>query len=433
MAISTASVNTPATLAGNFTEIYAKKIERLIPEEYVLQNSISFGTADRLGNIYHQPVLLQREQGVTYARTGAGAFTLDAAIAGTVQDAQVTASQLMLRGAIDIEALAKAADKSGPKDGAYEDANSLLLENMTMTAKHRLECALWHGQKELGVIASEAGSVVTITPAEWASGIWSGQEGAKVEVFIADGSAKVGTTWTISGVDIANREITLDRDTGSPVDITSSTATNRIFFKTERTAGTTASVENNMVGVHAIQENETTLFNISAADYSLWKACAANGVSGSPLTAGGQLSFETFQDALAIGMGKGLKGDCTMYVNPATWAKLMTDQSALVRHSEKSSSKYEMGAEAICFYSQVGKTTIQSSIMVKEGYAHILKPKLWKRIGATDVTFKVPGRGDEMYKMMESQAGIELRVYYHQAIFSKAPGRSILIDGIDNS
>lgn len=413
-----ASSNTPATLTGVFKERYAARLERLIPEEYVLQNQIGFNRAKKLGNVYHQPVVLQREQGVTYAQTGAGPYVLDAAIAGQTQDAQVVGSQVTIRGAIDYESLARA---DGEGEAAYEDSNALLLENMMMTVKHRLEVAMWYGRDELGLVASVAANVITITTAEWAAGIWSGQEGAKLEAFDTTGLIQRVGVMSILAIDINNRTITVDASSAGLV------ATDRLFFKTERTADGATAVEKNFAGVHFILNNTGLLFNINATTYSLWKA---NVVSAGSTN----LSFESVQDSIAVAMGKGLKGDTTLFVSPITWSKLMTDQAALRRHGDPNkSSAYEIGAEEITFFSQAGRTKIVSSIMVKEGYAYLLKPQLWTRIGATDITFRVPGRGGDMYKQMENQAGIEVRAYYHQALFTRAPGRAVLITSIVNS
>ena len=410
-----ATANTVSTLTGLFKERYAPRLERLRPEEFKFQNAVNFEKRRRLGNIFHQPVVLKGEHGATYAASGDGAFQLDNPVAGQIEDAQVQGSQFVLRGAIDFESLAKG---SNGEEASFEDSNSLLLENMMMTAKQRLEISLLYGQDELGTVASAGASDFVITTAEWAPGIWSGMEGARLEIFDSAGTIQRPGIATITAVDIVTRTITVDTlPTGT-------TGTDRVFFKTEHTT----SAEKNMAGIHKILTNTGVLFNISATTYSLWKAnSVANG--------GGNLTFETAQDAVAISMGKGFKGDATLFINVSTWAKLMTDQAALRQYIDPNrSGNYEVGAEKMTFYSQAGKLTIEASIMVKEGYAYLLQPeKNWTRIGATDITFKVPGRGGDLYRQMDGAAGIEIQCYYHQAIFSKMPGRACLITGIVNS
>jgi len=59
-----ATANTVSTLNGMFKEKYAGKIQNIIPDGVKLYNMIPFGGEDkRLGNQYHQPVVLQLEHG----------------------------------------------------------------------------------------------------------------------------------------------------------------------------------------------------------------------------------------------------------------------------------------------------------------------------------------------------------------------------------
>ena len=51
-----AEANTFTTLNGNFKEIYADKIETLVPEGLKLINKVPFMKGEKvLGNLYHQP------------------------------------------------------------------------------------------------------------------------------------------------------------------------------------------------------------------------------------------------------------------------------------------------------------------------------------------------------------------------------------------
>jgi hypothetical protein len=50
--------NSVATLNGNFKEVYADKMERLIPDGKKILQKIKFVSRDRMpGNAYHQPKL----------------------------------------------------------------------------------------------------------------------------------------------------------------------------------------------------------------------------------------------------------------------------------------------------------------------------------------------------------------------------------------
>lgn len=71
------------TLNGLFKERYADKLKDLIPEGLKLYKMVEFLPKEKsLGNLYHQPVILGQEHGVTFASSDDDAFNLQAPIAG---------------------------------------------------------------------------------------------------------------------------------------------------------------------------------------------------------------------------------------------------------------------------------------------------------------------------------------------------------------
>jgi len=61
--------NTVDTLNGLFKEVYADNIENLVPDGVKLYNMIPFNKESKaLGNLYHQPVVLGLEHGITYGK-----------------------------------------------------------------------------------------------------------------------------------------------------------------------------------------------------------------------------------------------------------------------------------------------------------------------------------------------------------------------------
>src|SRR5581483_4286645 len=122
--------------------------------------------------------------------------------------------------------------------------------------------------------ASSTSTVVTLTAASWATGIWAGMENCPLNFFKQSDSSLVSSgtdaVFTISSIDVDNRKLTL---TGSAAGIAAlDTAILAgacdIFFDTARTDATTF---NEMVGINKIITNTGTLFNISASTYNLWK------------------------------------------------------------------------------------------------------------------------------------------------------------------
>ena len=100
--------NTIDTLNGLFKEVYADKIENLIPDGVKLYNMIPFNKESKaLGNLYHQPVVLGLEHGVTYGGPNGDAFALNSSIAGVMKDAQVQGYEMVLRSVLSVGAASK--------------------------------------------------------------------------------------------------------------------------------------------------------------------------------------------------------------------------------------------------------------------------------------------------------------------------------------
>jgi len=416
-----ASIVGEATLAeldGWFKRRYGKYVP-LVPINSVLQDVIPFSESDSDGENFNEPIGLQLEHGVTYAPTNAGAFALDAPVAGKKKNAQITGVQHVLRSALDYEVVVK----SSKSERAFGKATKQAFMDMKESIHKRLEIDLWYGQDELGVagtVVTGASGTVQITAAEWGPGIWSGMEGAKCEIFNAAGTTKRGTVHTITAVDLDTRTITFDTVDAGVV------ATDRIFFKTQRlTTG-----DNTMAGLHKILTNTGTLFNISATTYSLWRATSRSAGSG-PLT------FQKIQLLVAQMVGKGLDSNLVCLVNPKAWADLLTEQAAF-RQYPTEKVRWDNGTEALRFHSQNGYVDIKASFYCKEGYAYLVSPSEWKRLGATDLTFRLPDMGfvggvSEFFRPLSDNAGVEWRCYSHQALYSSKVGRSGIMTLIVNT
>lgn len=397
------------TLNGLFKETYADKLENLIPDGVQLLKEIKFASKEKQpGNLYHQPVILGLEHGVTFASSDDDAFNLNAPVAGQIKDAQVRGNPVVLRSVLGYVAASRAA-QGGAK--AFMDATKYLVANMVRSISRKLEVEMFYGQMGYGTVGSVAGNVITITTAEWAPGIWVGAENMPLEIRDTTGATSRGET-SVSAVDLEARTVTVTTMPAGTV------ATDVIWHK--------GAYGNEFAGIHKIITNTGTLFNISAATYNLWK--------GNTYNASGALSLAKIQSALAKPVEKGLDSDVCVFINPRTWANLLTDQAALrsYDHSYKP-SEFENGAKSLKFYSQNGMVEIRPSIYVKEGYAFALAKDELLRIGSTDVTFRRPGQGDEFFRELENSAGYELRCYSDQALFTFAPGKQCVITGIVNS
>jgi hypothetical protein len=408
-----AGENTVASLNGNFKEVYEDQIKNLIPDGVYLYNEIPFVTENKqTGNKYHQPVVLGLEHGFTYGGTAGSAFTLNNFIAGQMKDAEVQGTELVLRSAISIGA----ASRAGNDKNSFERATKHVVANMIRSISRRLEVSLLYGQSSLGVLSANNSGVLTISDDSWASGIWSGAEGMIIEAFDAVASAtQHDGDLTISAVNFDNKTVTVTGTSSSVV------ATDFLFIK-GAFDGTT---HNDFAGLYKIITNTGTLFGISAASYNLW--------SGNNVSTAQDISFAAIENAIAKGVAKGLSDqDVCVLVNVDHWSALLVEQDAKRQYdSSYKKDMMEAGAKHIEFFGQNGMIKIVPSIYVKGAHAFIVPMDELIRIGSTDVTFEIPGRKDEFFKLLESSNGYELRCYTDQALFCAAPGKCVILSDLN--
>lgn len=398
------------TLNGLFKEAYADKLENLIPEGLKLYKMIDFLPKEKQpGNLYHQPVILGHEHGVTFASSDDDAFNLNAPVAGQIKDAQVRGNPVVLRSVLGYTAASRAA-QGGAK--AFMDATKFLVANMLRSITKKLEIELLYGTIGYAAVGSIAGNVITIATAEFAPGIWAGAENMPIEIRDVTGAIVRGQATVVSVV-LASYTVTVDLMPAGVV------AGDIIWHK--------GAYGNEFAGVHAILSNAGTLFNISAAQFSLW--------AGNIYAAGSAaLSLAKVERSISLAVAKGLDSDVHVMVNPKTWADLLSEQTALRRFdSSYKSDMTEVGSKSIKFYGQNGMISIEPSIYVKEGYAYVLAIEEFARVGSTDVTFKRPGMEGNFFRELENSAGVELRCFSDMALFCSAPGKQVLITGIVNT
>lgn len=417
----------PTDLTGLFKEAYGDDTINLIPEVAKLIKMVPFVEKEKqIGNKYHQPVVVSYSHGVTYGQANAGAYALNSAVALAMQDAQVDAPQITLRESVGYDAAAKAAKGRN----AFMDVFDLLVETMMESMMKRVEIASWYGVTGLGQVSSSVNTdttttVLQLSTATWATGIWSGMKNCKVNFYdntAALVSSGADAVFVISSVDVANRKLTVTGTTGGISTLDTKAGTNApldIFFN--------GAYGNEMTGLNSIITNTGTLFNISASSYELWKGNTYSA-SSAALTMGKAVA------AVAKAVQLGLNEKVNLFVNPSTWTNLNSDIAALRRFDGSwRKSKGENGVENISYYGQNGEIEIVSHNIIKEGEAFAIPLKRIKRLGAQDVSFKTPGREDEIFLHLPDNNGYELRNYTDQQIFIETPARTVKISSIVNS
>lgn len=336
----------------------------------------------------------------------------------------------------------QAAAKASTSQNAFEKATSLIVANMLNSMHKRLEIGMLYGQSAdgIGKGATTSGNTVTtsaltftakIDADQWASGIWAGAEGMKVDLFKASNGGAVNTNASVNltSVDLTNKTISGTYASADAAAVkTAIVSAGNGFVVYFRGAHVSSGTQNEAAGLDKIIRNQSSLFNINATTYNLWR--------GNVVAITQSLSLGRILAAVAKAVERGLEEDVVCMVSPVTWSNITTNQAALRQYDQSyRSGELQNGAEKLTFFGQNGKIEIHSSIYVKEGDAFIFPPKRLVRIGSIDVSFKMPGRTqqEDFFIELTGNAGYELRAYTDQALFCDSPAKLVKISGIVNS
>lgn len=411
-----ASTSGPVQLAGDFKNLYQNSgLVDAIPTWAIIQDRFAFEEAESLGQYYIFGAVLQKENGATYAPSSgasSGPQTLNASIAGYVAQVQVEGYAIYMRSRLAYDAAAKAS-RAGKK--AFAQAYGAVLKNLKESHQYRLELSLLYGQDGLGVVEANDSGVLTLTAASWATGIWAaGIKDAILEAFttVAASATQHNTDLTISAVNISGKAITVTGTSSAVV------AGDILYFKGART--TTG--WNECPGLNKVITNVSTLFNVSAASYDAWRSQSYN--------VGGSLSMTAIMQSSALGMSYGLE-DAILFCAPEKFAQLGVDEAALRRYINDSDAKRtSRGVRGVSFL--MGQVNVECNAhpFIKQGQAMLLPSQHVHRVGATDITFGMPGSGDPMEVHVTDTTALEIRSMSDQGIYIEKPAQAVNLTGI---
>lgn len=418
------------TLTGFYKDMYGEQV-KVIPEVSKLQKAIKFVEASKQpGGDFINNVVLTHEHGVSYLASGSGLEGLNDRVPMITGKASVLGSNLVIRSGIGQED----ADRASSDKKAFASIVPMIIEVMTESISKRLEISLIYGQSDLGLCGSAAKSGTTSLLSFGAgefSGIWAGAEQARV-------AAVVGGTcygpFKVTAVDFTNKTITLDE--ASDVNGADGSATGDIDDIAGQSAGAIAlyfygsiiksapTTFRDMIGLDKILTTDGSLFGINNSTYNLW---AGNRVSVS-----GRLTFAKLIAALNVPVIKGLQEKIQVFVPVETWQNLNADQAALRRYDGSySKEKADMGNKSIVFYGQSGEVEIISHPYLKESEAFAIPVDKYRRVGATDITFK-NAKDERIFFDLSDHYGMELRAHCNQALFPRLVSTSVKIYGFTN-
>lgn len=430
-----AIIDTSANLTGYFKERYADVLVNLVPETAHLTKEVKFEMSKRLGDLYHQPVIVQNENGFTYTNTDGA--TLNAPITMVTQDAQIQGSMIIERNQIGYRAITASMES----EAAFGKVFDTVVENMYESMGKRLEIGFLYGGVGIGNIVSGVATsstveTITLSAATWAAGIWGGLQGAQVQIFYGAAASAGGGTLVSSGADsvftVGAVVLPASPAVGGTVALTG-TATGCTALASAIAGQTNLNIYFNganaveAVGLKRILTNAGVLFNIDASVYNLWES--------NNIVTTGSLSQKTLQFAVGVATSRGLAEDVKVFVSPSTWANLLNNEVALRRYDESYTSKeMESGARGITFHSQNGLIEIVSHLYVMDGDCFVVPMKRLKRIGSSDVTQTIPGPDeDQIFFNVPTAAAYELRLFSDQALLLEKPATAAIITGFVNT
>jgi hypothetical protein len=416
-----AGENTVSTASGLFKTVYAKKLQKAVPDFAILQKLVPFAQSDKeIGAYFAQPVSLSHEAGFTYNGTAGGVVQLKAAANAVIKEAQVYGSEIVLRSQMSDLYVDRASSKG---EKAFEKATAFKVLDMNNSMRKRLEIAMLYGQSGVGTVSTvtDLGSGVAelvLTDATWAGGIWAGAEGARIDSFGGTTKSNTNGVMTITKVNSDSKKLTVTYTTA-----VQTIATDVLFFESTN-AG--SSSFNEMAGLQKIISNTGTLFNIDAATYSLWAGTSVSSV--------GALTLSKLNEYVARAVNKGLMEKCVVLVSPKCWGSLNSDMAGVrMLDSSYKTTKGENGHENLSFYSQNGELEVIAHPLVKDGDAFILPLNAMQRIGSLDVTFGLPGGDEKYFTWLPEYNAIEMRCRTDQAIFLDRPAQAVFLSGITYS
>lgn len=425
-----------------FKQVYGEMHE-LVPDSQLLSQDIGWADGDRVGDVFKEDVVLGDEVGITLGGSGQDAFEINPAIAGVVKQTSVIPYVTLLPSVLPFATISRSLGD----EQAFYKATKFITRNNLSSHERFLESFRLYGQasKFFGYTSYYTGTFrgspftngtgtlngVTFTngvnvankqilfkPGDFASGLWVGRKGVKVEQL--DNTGAVVASGKLVTVQSQYCYITVDFAPVAPSAVSGSGSL--------RIALTGMETQGEMIGLYSILSNTGTLFGINTQQYDLFKGNVVDLGNNSKLT------LAKLQEGIANAVnGGGLEGDITCYCNPRTWATLTTTEAGLrVYDSSYKPSQAQNGFQDIEFYSQNGKLTIKAHRMVMEGDAFVLKLPTWKRSGSAQPGFKVPGMDDDLIKPLENQAGYQFKSYSDEYIFTPMPAQNILFTGIND-
>ena len=402
----------------------SKGLQDVRPDFTVLMSTVPFvGGSEKAGSELIWPVVTSREHGFTALGQNGAIVDLKKATKARTAQAKVSSFPFMGRTQIDNVSISRA--KQGPQ--AFVNALEYKISNLQESFAILNEQELLYGGSGLGkvsaVSAADIGSsggsssgVITLDQSEFADHVWIGCEDMELE--IEDGPVLRVTSYDIEARTLDVAVVTVG---------TNAVAANDLLHRNGFRGNVGPGLQT------LFSQTSGSLLGIAQASNPLWRVSQAANT--------GLLSFEKVADAVAKAVGRGLAEKLTLHVHPLVFATLMPDFNTLKASGSDYKSrifttssevkKMEHGVYGITFIVGSVEVVLVANPFIKIGHAFGVADGELMRCGSTDITYKIPGEEQEKYfHRLPDVAGIELRVFSDQALFSVTLNKHLHMSGI---
>ena len=412
-----------------FKQVYADGVDNLVPNTNVLQKLFKFENTQKIGKSYHFAVQVRWPQGSTWnGGTNYGLIkTLADSRAGLSLQAETKGCEYILRDMIAYGSASKSADGQA----AFTPITDLTVAAVVESTAWNLELMLMNGGGSIGAVASKTNSSATesaviVTVASWAPGNWASYEGAQMDCYDSTLTTKQNTNGpiTIDSIDIDTR--TINVTFAANADQTACTAGD-VFVP----LGAFGNWVGGMLPTLTTSVAGGSLYGITTGDYALLQA-------GTYDASGAALTFAKLANAAITSVTKGGMGDLTALVSHYAWTDINNDEAGSRRYTDDYGGEFVNGADRLTYYGpNGGKLEVMPHPMMPAGNAVLINPTDWRRIGSSEPTFELPGRGSMGNPMFlterQDENAWEFRRWWDQASICKRLGRQVLITNITNS
>lgn len=453
--------NTPAEIVGALKDAWGESIIQALAFATPVLDSAPFESpkSEVNGGIYHQPVFLSFEAGITHAapraNVGATGTPFIRPRAGFVPDAQVQGYQIVGRSQLTYDALARTMKDVNAEDTnkkkAVRGATKIVMESLGLALAKRCEILALHGQRGLGRIeavgttpvvgqAYDGGTGtqndVSINPADWSQFIYAMAEGSTFDVFTAVNvktntlvNAYLGNGQTglvliavnpaapIAPVTATGRVLRFWTETASAANVSAANlaAGNSVFFES-------GGITSEMIGLDGIGRNTGTLQGINGANFIMWTGNQVGNV--------GNVKMAQLIDQLSTPINYGIMGkDISAIVPTRLYQQFNADEAALRRYNAQAKTA-KTGSSGLEFeMTGYNKLSIGGHPAQKDGKIICYVPEEFHRVGSQDVGFVERGKGNFAVEVADVAAS-ELRAFGCFAVYLDSPKHALVLDDV---